>query len=73
VADSAAFFNKPGLGITVHPGDEENEVQIINWKTRDAMLYGTKRGTVTVQFAPAWGCYRAIGEVDHQAAMEFGG
>ncbi|MDB6151501.1 MAG: Twinkle protein [Chthoniobacter sp.] len=72
VADSAAFFNKPGLGITVHPGDEEHEVQIINWKTRDTMLYGVQRGTITVEFAPAWGCYRAKGEIEHQASLELG-
>lgn len=71
IAESAAFFNKPGLGITVHPGDEENKVQIINWKTRDTMLYGTQKGIIHVEFAPAWGCYRAIGNVDHQARMDF--
>jgi twinkle protein len=60
IADSAAFFNKPGLGITVHPGDEEFEVHIVNWKTRDTMLYGTERCTVKVQFAPQWGLYRPI-------------
>lgn len=71
VADSAAFFNKPGLGITVHPGDEEHEVQIINWKTRDTLLYGTQRGTSVVEFAPAWGLYRAKGEPAGQAEMGF--
>lgn len=69
-ADSAAFFNKPGLGITVHPGDEEFQVQIINWKTRDTMLYGTQKSIITVEFAPAWGCYRRVGEVDHQPGLD---
>lgn len=69
IADSAAFFNKPGLGITVHPGDEDNEVQIINWKTRDTMLYGVQRGTIKVEFAATWGCYRAKGQIDHQADL----
>ena len=71
IADSAAFFNKPGLGITVHPADDENNVEIINWKTRDVLLYGTQRSKIIVQFAQAWGSYRAIGEIDHQARMDF--
>lgn len=61
IADSAAFFNKPGLGLTVHPADEEFRVKIINWKTRDSLLYRTYRCTVEVEFAEAWGCYRRIG------------
>lgn len=70
VADSAAFFNKPGLGITVHPGDQEFQVEIINWKTRDTMLYGIERGCkAVVEYAPAWGCYRALGSVDHQPGL----
>jgi twinkle protein len=69
IADSAAFFNKPGLGITVHPGEEEFQVQIINWKTRDVLLYGTQKGIVLVEFAQAWGSYRAIGRADHQPEL----
>lgn len=71
IADSAAFFNKPGLGITIHPDDEENKVRIINWKTRDVLAYGVSKGTAVVEYAPAWGCYRAIGQVDHQSRMGF--
>lgn len=69
IADSAAFFNKPGLGVTIHEGDEPFQVQLVNWKTRDTLLYGTQKGRVTVEYAPAWGCYRAIGQVEHQAEM----
>lgn len=61
IADSAAFFNKPGLGLTVHPAEEENQVKIINWKTRDSLLYGCQRCTIKVEFAEAWGSYRRIG------------
>lgn len=67
IADSAAFFNKPGLGITVHEGSEDFEVQIINWKTRDRLLYGTKPGIAIVKYAQAWGCYQAVGA---QAELE---
>jgi twinkle protein len=62
IADSAAFFNKPGLGVTVHEGDEEFEVQLVNWKTRNRLLYGTKPTRAIVEYAPAWGCYRRKGE-----------
>lgn len=72
VADSAAFFNKPGLGITVHPGDKEFQVQIINWKTRDVLLYGLDRGGIAlVEYARSWGCYRAINTDAQQKPMEF--
>lgn len=71
VADSAAFFNKPGLGITIHPGEHEFQVQIINWKTRDSLLYGLERGGIAlVEYAQSWGCYRAIG-APVQQPMEF--
>jgi twinkle protein len=72
IADSAAFFNKPGLGITVHPGEAEFAVQIINWKTRDTMLYRTQRGRIEVEFAPVWGVYRPFGVEGPQQA-DFGG
>ena len=62
IADSAAFFNKPGLGITVHEGDEDFQVQIFNWKTRDRLLYGTSPGRITVQYAAVHGVYRALDE-----------
>lgn len=69
VADSAAFFNKPALGLTVHPGDEKHEVQIINWKVRDTMLYGIGKGKVTVEFAEAWAQYNPT-FYDNQQEME---
>ncbi|MBP7340663.1 toprim domain-containing protein [Niveispirillum sp.] len=62
IADSAAFFNKPGLGITVHEGKEEGEVEIYNWKTRDRLLYGTRPGRITAHFAQVHGVYRATTE-----------
>jgi twinkle protein len=65
IADSAAFNNKPGLGITVHPADEPFQVSIINWKNRDALLYKTQRGSAVVEFAQASGVYRAIGTSSH--------
>ncbi len=53
VADSAAFFNKPALGFTVHQEKTETGcpyVQLINWKVRDAQLYGISKGMDTCTF-----------------------
>jgi twinkle protein len=62
IADSAAFFNKPGLGFTIHEGAEDFQVEIYNWKTRDRLLYGTKPGRIVVQYAEVHGCYRGLDE-----------
>lgn len=62
IADSAAFFNKPGLGFTIHEGTEDFQVEIYNWKTRDRLLYGTKPGRIVVQYAEVHGCYRGLDE-----------
>ena len=53
IADSAAFFNKPALGFSVHAseaddGDECVEVQ--TWKVRETQLYGFTRGTMRLRF-----------------------
>lgn len=57
IADSSAFFNKPSLGVTVHPRQRENEagetekwVELKVWKVRNTRLYGFEKGTVDVVF-----------------------
>jgi len=53
VADSAAFFNKPALGFTVHQEKTQSGasyVQLITWKVRDAQLYGISKGIDTCAF-----------------------
>ena len=53
VADSAAFFNKPALGFTVHQEKAQSGVtyvQLITWKVRDAQLYGIGKGMETCAF-----------------------
>lgn len=53
VADSAAFFNKPSLGFTVHQEKTESGIsysQIYTWKVRDAQLYGVAKGFSDASF-----------------------
>lgn len=53
VADSAAFFNKPSLGFTVHQEKTETGAtysQIWTWKVRDAQLYGIYKGVSDATF-----------------------
>jgi twinkle protein len=55
IADSAAFFNKPSLGFSVHhdeTDDGEKFVRVECWKVRDVQLYGFERGSMRLSFAP---------------------
>lgn len=60
VADSAAFFNKPSLGVTVHQRERDGEawVDLIVWKVRNTKLYGFQKDTVRVEFDPDRLSYR---------------
>jgi twinkle protein len=63
VADSAAFFNKPALGFTVHQEKTSTGtpyVQLITWKVRDAQLYGIGRGIEACAFDVETMDYRSI-------------
>lgn len=53
IADSAAFFNKPSLGVTVHQRQSQNgeeSVELSVWKVRDVQLYGFGKHAVDVSF-----------------------
>lgn len=55
VADSAAFFNKPSLGVTVHQETDENGeayVRLVTWKVRETLLYGFQKGSTRCAFNP---------------------
>ncbi|WP_424974242.1 AAA family ATPase [Dinoroseobacter sp. S124A] len=55
VADSAAFYNKPALGVTVHQAqdqDGDSYVKLVVWKVRETLLYGFSKSTVSVDFDP---------------------
>jgi twinkle protein len=65
IADSAAFFNKPSLGVTVHQvsrtdddGTEDSWVELHVWKVRKTRLYRMKKGVVTVDYDHATQSYR---------------
>ena len=63
IADSAAFFNKPSLGFSVHQveGDEGDDiVQISTWKVRNTQLYGFQRGRVDLNFHPEMMSYSPV-------------
>lgn len=59
IAESAAFFNKPSLGVTVHQAQREAEdgstrewVELHVWKVRKVRLYGFQKGKVRCRFDP---------------------
>ncbi|SMO69670.1 AAA family ATPase [Paracoccus laeviglucosivorans] len=54
IADSAAFFNKPALGFSVHKEEDEDAgeswVRVTTWKVRETQLYGFEPGNVRLNF-----------------------
>jgi twinkle protein len=62
IADSAAFFNKPSLGFSVHQeldDDGEKFVRLSTWKVRDVQLYGIEHGDTRLSFSLLAMSYRA--------------
>jgi twinkle protein len=64
IADSAAFYNKPSLGVTVHrrsePADDgsvDDWVELHVWKVRNTRLYRMDKGKVDCRFDPDSGRY----------------
>ena len=53
IADSAAFFNKPSLGFSVHQEETdegEKYVRLTTWKVRDTQLYNIEPGHTRLVF-----------------------
>lgn len=57
IADSAAFFNKPSLGVTVHQHQHTDDdgaltewVELHVWKVRKTRLYRMRKGKVKCRF-----------------------
>lgn len=61
IADSAAFFNKPSLGFSLHQDqtpEGEDFVRLNTWKVRDTQLYGIEKGDARLEFHPLPMTYR---------------
>ena len=56
IADSAAFFNKPALGFSVHKEVDEDKgeswVKVQTWKVRETQLYGFEPTSIRLTFHP---------------------
>jgi twinkle protein len=66
IADSAAFFNKPSLGFSVHQEQDDDGtsfVRVTAWKVRDVQLYGFERGDTRLSFDPELMTYRKFESV----------
>lgn len=53
IADSAAFFNKPSLGFSVHQEEDEDGTKyssVTTWKVRDRQLYDMEPGRINLAF-----------------------
>lgn len=53
IADSAAFFNKPSLGFTVHTETDDvgiDYTRVSTWKVRDVQLYNVEKGAIDLDF-----------------------
>lgn len=63
IADSAAWFNKPALGLTVH-SDEDDEgnpiTKLITWKVKFRQSYGIHVGERSIEFDPGAMVYRQV-------------
>lgn len=61
IADSAAFFNKPALGFSVHKETDddtgESWVKVQTWKVRETQLYGFEAGSIRLSFIPQFMSY----------------
>lgn len=61
VADSAAFYNKPDLGVTIHQEKDEHDNRFVSlrvWKVRNTRLYKFQTGKVDADFDPSTMVYR---------------
>lgn len=59
-ADSAAFYNKPALGMTIFNNEIDGCVEFIRWKCRQKELYRAPIDRTKMSFDPARRLYREI-------------
>lgn len=60
IADSAAFFNKPSLGFTIHQMEEDGQqvVELRTWKVRNVQKYDVRRGKTDIVYDQSSMVYR---------------
>jgi twinkle protein len=67
VADSAAFYNKPSLGLTVHNAETDDGLKVVelhNWKTRNVQLYASEKGVTQLHFDPVRMAYEPFEKLE---------
>lgn len=57
ISGSSAWYNKAAVGLTVHRNDED-QPELINWKSKFHQLYPCRRGKQTMTFDPQQMVYR---------------
>lgn len=53
IADSAAFSNKPSLGLSVFNEKDKDglpQLKLVTWKVRNVRLYGLEKGATSMEF-----------------------
>jgi len=63
ISDSAAWFNKPGLGLTIHCEVSEvmgDHVSLTSWKVRSRQQTGCRPGKVRLEYDEASMVYRRL-------------
>ena len=59
ISDSAAWYNKAAIGVTVHQVDgDDPHVSVINWKSKFQQQYGFGKGKIKLDFDPKAMTYR---------------
>jgi twinkle protein len=63
ISDSAAWYNKAAIGVTVHQAGDANDphVKVINWKSKFVQQYGIAKGEIRLDFDERAMTYRAKG------------
>lgn len=59
ISDSAAWYNKAAIGVTVHQVDgDDPHTKVYNWKSKFQQKYGIGKGKITLDFDPRSMTYR---------------
>ena len=76
IADSAAFANKPSLGLSIYKKINEagsEDLSLITWKVRDVQLYGFEKGATSMEFNKQSKTYESFGAEAYAHTKGFSG